>query len=80
MFLLLRMRQESLLLSGLAKSLVLKKCLCFYQEICFSFLLMGHVNFRTMYSIIHVYNSINTWKENHAIRSRSSHLNYQGQC
>ena len=35
MFLL--MRSESLLLSGLAKYLVLKKCFCFYQEICFSF-------------------------------------------
>ena len=35
MFLL--MRPESLLLAGLAKSLVLKKCFCFYQEICFSF-------------------------------------------
>ena len=35
MFLL--MRPESLLLAGLAKSLVLKKYFCFYQEICFSF-------------------------------------------
>ena len=35
MFLLIR--RESLLLAGLAKSLVLKKCFCFYQEICFSF-------------------------------------------
>ena len=33
----LLMRPESLLLAGLAKSLVLKKCFCFYQEICFSF-------------------------------------------
>ena len=46
MFLLMRL--ESLLLTGLAKSLVLKKCFCFYQEICFSFLPMGHVNFRKM--------------------------------
>ena len=44
----LTMRLESLLLTGLAKSLVLKKCFCFYQEICFSFLPMGHVNFRKM--------------------------------
>ena len=36
MFLLRRL--EYLLLAGLAKSLVLKKCLCFHQDICFSFL------------------------------------------
>ena len=35
MFLL--MRPESLLLAGLGKSLVLKKCFYFYQEKCFSF-------------------------------------------
>ena len=41
MFLL--MTPESLFLAILAKSLVLKKCFCFYQEICFSFFLqMGH--------------------------------------
>ena len=39
MFLL--MRPKNLLLAGLAKSLVLKKCFCFYQEICLSFLTMG---------------------------------------
>ena len=39
MFLL--MRPESLLLAGLAKSLVLKKCYCFYQEICFTFFTNG---------------------------------------
>ena len=46
MFLL--MRPKNLLLAGLARSLVLKKCFCFYQEMCFSFLAMGHVNFRKM--------------------------------
>ena len=45
---LLLMRPEYLPLAGLAKSLVLKKCLCFYQEMCFSLLPMGHVNFRKM--------------------------------
>ena len=30
-------KHESLLLARLAKSLVLKKCFCFYQGICFSF-------------------------------------------
>ena len=43
MFLL--MRPESLLLAGLAKSLVLKKCFCFYQEICFSFFTNGASKF-----------------------------------
>ena len=33
----LMMRPESLLLAGLAKSLVLKKRFCFYQEIRFNF-------------------------------------------
>ena len=33
---LLLVRPKSVLLAGLAKSLVLKKCFCFYQEICFS--------------------------------------------
>ena len=36
-------RPASLLLVGLAKSLVLKKCFCFYQGICFSFLPMPYV-------------------------------------
>ena len=40
---------ENLFLAILAKSLVLKKCFCFCQEICFSFFLqMGHVSFRKM--------------------------------
>ena len=42
------LRPEYLLLAGLAKSLVLKKYFCFLQDICFSFLQMGHVNFRKM--------------------------------
>ena len=33
----LLMKPESLLLAGLAKSLIFKKRFCFYQEICFSF-------------------------------------------
>ena len=41
-------RPQYLLLAGLAKSLVLKKYFCFLQDICFSFLQMGHVNFRKM--------------------------------
>ena len=48
MFLL--MKSKNLLLAGLAKFLVLKKCFCFYQQMCFSFLPMEHVNFR---KIIH---------------------------
>ena len=43
MFLL--MRPESLLLAVLAKSLVLKKCFCFYQEISFSFFTNGECKF-----------------------------------
>ena len=31
-------RTEYLVLAGLAKSFVLKKCFCFHQDICFSFL------------------------------------------
>ena len=46
MFLLKRL--ASLLLSGLVKSLVFKKCFCFYQVICFSFLPMPYVSFRKM--------------------------------
>ena len=38
---LLLIRSESLLLAGLAKSLIVKKCFCFYQQICFSFLTNG---------------------------------------
>ena len=45
---LLLIKPKNLLLAGLAKSLILKKCFCFYQEICFSFLPIGHVNFRKM--------------------------------
>ena len=44
----LLMRPKNLVLAGLAKSLDLKKYFCFYQEICFSFLPVGHVNFRKM--------------------------------
>ena len=44
----LLMRPKNVLLAGLAKSLFSKKCFCFYQEICFSFLPMGPVNFREM--------------------------------
>ena len=44
----LLMRPKNFVLAGLAKSLVLKKYFCFYQEICFSFLPVGHVNFRKM--------------------------------
>ena len=51
---LLLMRPESLLLAGLSRSLVLKKCFCFYQEICFSFLPMGHVNFRKMQILLYM--------------------------
>ena len=49
------MRPESLLSAGLAKSLVLKKCFCFHQEInVLAFLQMEHVNFRKdVNSIIH---------------------------
>ena len=39
------MRPESLLLAGLAKSLVLKKCPHFYQEICFNFFINGVCKF-----------------------------------
>ena len=46
MFLL--MRPKTLFLAGLAKSLVLKKYFCFYQEICLRFLTKGHLNFRKM--------------------------------
>ena len=38
---LLLIKPECLLLDELAKSLDLKKCFCFYQEICFSFLTNG---------------------------------------
>ena len=38
-------RPESLLLSGLTKSLVLKKCFCFYQELCFRFFIDGACKF-----------------------------------
>ena len=38
---LLMMRSESLLLAGLAKSLILTKCFCFYQQIYFSFFTNG---------------------------------------
>ena len=41
-------RPASPLLAGLAKSLVLKKCFCFYQGICFSFLPVPYINFRKM--------------------------------
>ena len=41
-------RPKNLLLARLAKSLVLRKFLCFYQEIYFSFLPMVHVSFRKM--------------------------------
>ena len=40
----LLMKPKNPVLAGLAESLVLKKCFCFYQEICLSFLVMGHVN------------------------------------
>ena len=43
MFLLVK--SESFLLSGLGKSLVLKKCFRFYQEICFSFFTNGASKF-----------------------------------
>ena len=42
---LLLTRSESLLLAGLAKSLILKKCFCFYQQICFSFFTNGACKF-----------------------------------
>ena len=41
----LLMRPESLPLAGLAKSLVLKKCFCFFQGICFSFFTSGACKF-----------------------------------
>ena len=44
MFLLWRL--ESLLLAGLAKFLVLKKCFCFLQEVCFSFFKNGACKFQ----------------------------------
>ena len=37
----LLMIPKSLLLAGIAKSLLLKKCFCFYQEICFTFYKWG---------------------------------------
>ena len=39
-------RPKSVLLAGLAKSLLLKKCFCFHQDVCFSFFYKLHVNFR----------------------------------
>ena len=44
----LLIRPKNLILAGLAKSLVLKKCFYFYHEIYFSFLPIRHVNFRKM--------------------------------
>ena len=41
----LLMRPESLALAGLAKSLVLKNCFCFYQRKCFSFFTNGASKF-----------------------------------
>ena len=47
-------RPESVLLAGLAKPLVLKKCLCCYQEICFSFFTNAVCKFqKDVNSIIH---------------------------
>ena len=51
---LLLIRSESVLLAGLAKSLILKKCFCFYQQICFSFFTNGACKFwKDINSIIH---------------------------
>ena len=48
------MRHVSLPVAGLAKSLVLKKCFCFYQEICFSFFINGACKFyNDVNSVIH---------------------------
>ena len=47
-------RPESLLLVGLAKSLILKKSFCFYQETCFSFSINGACKLQEdINSIIH---------------------------
>ena len=50
----LLMRPESVLLAGLAKFLIFKKCFCFYQEICFSFFTNAICNFqKDVNSVIH---------------------------
>ena len=50
----LLIRPESLLLAGLAKSLIFKKCFCFYQEICFSFVTNAICKFqKDINSVIH---------------------------
>ena len=45
---LLLMRSESLLLAGLARSLVLKKFFCFFRKHVLVFLAMRYLNFRMM--------------------------------
>ena len=72
MFLL--MRPECLIVAGITKCLVLTKCFCFYQEICFSF---SSNRACTFWKDV---NDIITGKDNHPLKSSSSHLNYQGQC
>ena len=72
MFLL--MRPECLIVAGITKCLVLTKCFCFYQEICFSF---SSNRACTFWKDV---NGIITGKDNHPLKSSSSHLNYQGQC
>ena len=71
MFLL--MRPECLIVAGITKCLVLTKCFCFYQEICFSF---SSNRACTFWKDV---NGIITGKDNHPLKSSSSHLNYQGQ-
>ena len=71
MFLL--MRPECLIVAGITKCLVLTKCFCFYQETCFSF---SSNRACTFWKDV---NGIITGKDNHPLKSSSSHLNYQGQ-
>ena len=70
----LLMRPECLIVAGITKCLVLTKCFCFYQEICFSF---SSNRACTFWKDV---NDIITGKDNHPLKSSSSHLNYQGQC
>ena len=70
----LLMRPECLIVAGITKCLVLTKCFCFYQEICFSF---SSNRACTFWKDV---NGIITGKDNHPLKSSSSHLNYQGQC
>ena len=50
----LMMRPKNLLLAGLAKYLVLKKCFCFYQKISFRFFLMERFYFRKMLIVLYM--------------------------